>query len=151
MKSEILNLRDKSGANVYRIWYRKLKKTNEVIYSGIYSHCTIPIGEKCLKITFPLPQGNATVIMSVQTDGRGNLKLESKGSTYGDPGFYFIVADRKGEMWKHYLPSFHERIFVYEDEERALRADHTMSVWRCLAYSLHYKISKSTNHAVFEK
>ena len=56
MKSEIINLRNTEGEIVHRIWFRRLKRTGEVIYSGIYSHCYLPTGEKCLKIIFPLPE-----------------------------------------------------------------------------------------------
>ena len=82
------------------------------------------------------------MILSAKTDEQGNLELRSKGKQFGDPGFYFLVEDRKGTLWSHYLPSFHERIFVYEDEEGVIRADHSMSLWQCKAYDLHYKMIK---------
>ena len=63
IKSEIISLVDDNEKTVYRVWYRRLKKTDEVVYSGIYTHCRIPSGEHCLKVIFPLPQGSATVIM----------------------------------------------------------------------------------------
>ncbi len=142
IKSEIIGLADQHGKTIYRVWFRRLKETNEVVYSGIYTHCHIPSGERCLKVIFPLPQGSATVVMRLNIDSHGNLELLSKGTRYGEPGFYFLVEDRKGTIWKHYLPSFHERIFVYEDEENVLRADHSMSLWKCRAYDLHYKITR---------
>lgn len=80
------------------------------------------------------------MILRVTVDTDGNLELFSKGKQSGDPGFYFIVKDRKGQLWKNYLPSFHERIFVYEDDEACLRADHSMSLYGCKAYELHYKM-----------
>jgi len=145
IKSEIISLVDDVGKTVYRVWYRRLKKTNEVVYSGIYTHCRIPSGENCLKVIFPLPQGSATVVMRMSCDSSGNLTLESKGKKYGDPGFYFLVKDRKDILWKHYLPSFHERIYVYKDDEGILRADHSMSLWKCRAYKLHYKMTEKAN------
>ena len=147
IKSEIIRLVDDAGKTIYRVWYRRLKKTGEVVYSGIYTHCRIPSGENCLKVIFPLPEGSATVIMRMSSDSNGNLLLESKGKEYGDPGFYFLVKDKKGDLWKHYLPSFHERIFVFEDEEGTLRADHSMSLWKCRAYDLHYKMVEKANKA----
>lgn len=101
IKSEIISLLDTTGQTIYRVWFRRLKRTEEVVYSGIYTHCRIPSGEKCLKVIFPLPQGSATVIMRMSCDSEGNLILESKGRNYGDPGFYFLVKDRKNIMWKH--------------------------------------------------
>ena len=147
IRSEIIRLVNQEGKPIYRVWFRRLKKTDEVVYSGIYTHCRIPSGEHCLKVIFPLPMGSATVVMSLNTDEKGNLTLASKGKRYGDPGFYFIVKDRKGTLWKHYIPSFHERIFVYEDDEGTLRADHSMSLWRCRAYHLHYKMVEKRRKA----
>ncbi|MCH2209247.1 MAG: hypothetical protein MK132_25750 [Lentisphaerales bacterium] len=142
LKSEIILLKDKCGDIKNRIWFRRLKKSDEVVYSGIYSHCQLPSGEKCLKIIFPLPMGSATVIMRAGIDAKGNLELLSQGKGYGDPGFYFLVKDSKGHLWKNYLSSFHERIFVFENDQNELRADHTMSVWGSKAYELHYRMEK---------
>ena len=145
LKSEIISLLDEKKNTVYRVWYRRLNSTGEVVYSGVYTHCNIPGGEKCMKIIFPLPQGSATVIMRARTDKHGNLLLESRGNTEGDPGFYFLVRDRKDILWKHFLSSFHESIFVYEDDAGTLRADHSMRLWRFRTYDLHYKITKAMN------
>lgn len=145
--SEIISLVDKGGETVYRVWYRRLKKSGEVVYSRIYTHCQVPSGEKCLKVIFPLPQGSATVVMKMECEKEGNLELVSRGKAYGDPGFYFLVKDRKGNYWKHYLPSFHERVFVYEDREGILRADHSMSLWKCRVYDLHYKMTPRPTHS----
>ena len=34
-------------------------------------------------------------------DAKGNLELLSQGKGYGDPGFYFLVKDSKGHLWKN--------------------------------------------------
>jgi hypothetical protein len=142
ISSEIILLRGSDGAVRYRIWLRRLKKTGAVIYSGIYSHCTLPSGEKCLKVIFPLPYGSATVVMRATVDPAGNLELASRGSRYGAPGFYLLVEDRKRQLWKHLIARFHERIYVCWTESEGLRADHTMSLWGFQTYNLHYKIRK---------
>jgi hypothetical protein len=144
LKSEILTLKDAEGVPQYRVWFRRLKRSGEVVYSGVYTHCTIPSGERCVKVVFPLPQGNATVIMHASTDDAGNLELISNGKRSGDPGFYFLVEDRKGTLWKHYLSSFTERIFVYQDDDGDLRADHNMTLWGLRAYDLHYKMTAAS-------
>ena len=113
-----------------------------MIYSGIYSSCTLPSGERCLKVIFPLPHGNATVVMRAQSDASGNLELTSAGSRYGAPGFYLLVEDRKAQLWQHLIRRFHERIFVYRTEGDGLRADHSMSLAGFRVYSLHYKIRR---------
>ena len=140
MISEIIYLRNADDDVVYRIWFRRLQQSGEVVYSGIYSHCILPSGEKCLKIIFPLPQGSATVMLKLEVTPEGHLELISKGRRSGDPGFYFLVEDRKETLWQHYLPSFQERIFVYVDEAGELRADHSMSLWGHRAYELHYRM-----------
>ena len=142
MKSEIITLEDAGAKIFHRVWFRRLVKTGEVVYSGIYSTCFLPDGTPCIKVIFPLPQGSATVILKVSTDESGNLILTSKGKRYGDPGFYFIVEDHKGQLYKHFLPSFHERIYVYVDKNQTLRADHTMSLRNATVYELHYRMQK---------
>jgi hypothetical protein len=144
IESEIIALRAADGSVRHRVWLRKLKSTGTTIYSGFYGHTTTPSGEPCLKVVFPLPKGSATVIMSASALPGGGLRLRSAGRRDGDPGFYFIVEDRKGGLWSHYLRCFHEQIDVYVDPEGTLRADHTMSLWGRRAYSLHYRMTRKT-------
>jgi hypothetical protein len=142
IRSQIYKLVDpRTGSTKYTIWYRHLKANGHVIYSGIYSHCKIPDGSTCLKVTFPLPRGNATVVMKIETDDDGGLTLISKGKKLGDPGFYFLLTDSKDRHWVRYIPSFHESIRVYVDREHVLRADHIVNVWASRALHLHYRIN----------
>lgn len=143
ISSEVILLRESSGIIRHRIWLRRLKKTNAVIYCGVYTHAQLPSGETCLKVIFPLPMGNATVVMRLAAGPDGGLDLRSHGRTYGDPGFYLLVEDCRGFRWKHYIRSFHERIRVFVDAEGVLRADHEMSVWGVRAFCLHYKITRT--------
>ena len=94
-----------------------------------------------MKAIFPLPRGSATVVFHVGSDSKGNLELLSSGKIDGDPGFYFLVEDRR-TLWKHFLPSMKERIFVSEDEGCNLKAEHTMSLWSLKVYSMSYRIKK---------
>ncbi|MGI9458170.1 MAG: hypothetical protein ACR2NU_16520 [Aeoliella sp.] len=142
VSSEIIQLIDNGGQVAYTVWYRKLNSTGEVVYSGVYSRCHIPSGENCLKIVFPLPQGSATVIMRLSVDEDGNLLLTSAGKRTGDPGFYFLVEDSKGQMWKHYLPSFQEKIFVFVDQAGETRAEHTMQLRGRRVCELRYRMRR---------
>lgn len=56
LKSEIIKLKDnKTKKTKWTIWYRIIKSTNDVIYSGIYTTCKNPNYEKpLLKVVFPL-------------------------------------------------------------------------------------------------
>ena len=142
IRSQIYKIVDpRTSESKYTVWYRHLKANEHVIYSGIYSHCTIPDGRTCVKVVFPLPRGNATVIMSVAVGKNGSLQLISRGRKFGDPGFYFLLQDSKGQHWTKYIPSFHESITVYVDDERTLRADHILNLWGSKALQLHYKMS----------
>jgi hypothetical protein len=140
--SEFLQLTDGNGRNQYTIWHRSIRDTGEVVFFGIYSTCRIPSGELCVKVIFPLPCGSATVIFRPQSDQHGNLLLVSSGKRYDDPGFYFIVQDGQGSLWKHYLSSFRERIVVSEGCDGSLTAEHTSHLWSFLVYRMKYKIEE---------
>lgn len=148
IESEIIALRALDGSVRHRVWLRKLKSKGTTIYSGFYDRTTTPSGEPCVKVVFPLPKGSATVVMRAIALPGGGLRLLSAGDREGDPGFYFLVEDRKGAVWTHYLRCFHEVIDVYVDPEGTLRADHTMSLWGKRAYSLHYRMKKAANQAL---
>ncbi|MEC9372733.1 MAG: hypothetical protein VYC34_02780, partial [Planctomycetota bacterium] len=97
VSSEIITFRERGGgAARYTVWHRILKSTGQVIYSGFYDTCRLPDGRTCVKVAFPLPNGNATVVMDVVVDEAGNLELISEGERFGDAGFYFLLRDRKG-------------------------------------------------------
>ena len=81
IQSNIIKLIDKKSKLVkWTIWYRILKSTNNVIYSGVYTTCSVPnFPGKFLKVVFPLPNGNATVIMRKDILEDGALLLTSDG------------------------------------------------------------------------
>ncbi len=147
IQSNIIKLADKaSNAVKWTIWYRILKSSNNVIYSGVYTTCTIPNDTgKCLKVIFPLPNGNAMVIMRKEILPDGSLKLSSDGSRFGDNGFYFTLTNHKGKYWARYVKSMHEWITVYVDEEGILRADHQLHFYGLPFLNLHYKMTKKHN------
>lgn len=127
----------------WTIWYRILKSKNDVIYSGVYSTAFLQsVNTKCLKVIFPLPNGNATVIMNISVLNDGALFLESKGRKFGNPGFYFTLTNHKGKFWAKYVKTMHETIRVFEDEEGVLRADHFLKIWGMYFLKLHYKMTK---------
>lgn len=145
--SEIALLRESSGAIRYRLWYRAMKSGGEagrgrVIFSGIYTTTTLPDGRACVKAIYPLPRGNATVILAPTVDERGNMELLARGRQFGEPGFYFLMRNRHRKFWAQLVRSFYERIRIYVDEEGILRADHTLVLWGVQAMRLHYKITR---------
>jgi hypothetical protein len=94
IKSRVDDLID-AGRNVrYTAWIRELLGNRHVLYAGSYSTCRVPnFDGVCVKVVFPLPNGNAIVIMYPQSEPDGSLLLTSSGIGYGSPGFYFTVRE----------------------------------------------------------
>ena len=150
-KTEITKLTDSDGSAKYTIWNRSLKETGEVVFFGIYTSCRIPSGEYCVKASFPLPRGCATVIFRPERDMEGNLLLVSSGKKCGDPGFYFLVEDGRGCLWKHYLPAVRESILISESADGSLKAEHTMKLWWLKVFSMIYRITQEQKVASDER
>ncbi|MBD0368783.1 MAG: hypothetical protein ICV53_22080 [Flavisolibacter sp.] len=144
IESNIIKLVDAEANTVkFTIWYRKLKATNHVIYSGVYGTAEVPnFTGKCLKVSFPLPNGSATVIMRITVLEDGSLLLSSNGKSFGDSGFYFTLTNHEGKYWARFVKSMHENIRVYIDEEKQLRADHVLYFYGLRFLHLHYKMTK---------
>lgn len=140
--TEITKLIGGGGKLEHTIWNRSVKGTGEVVFFGIYTSCRIPSGECCVKASFPLPQGSATIIFRPENDAQGNLALVSSGKKDGDPGFYFLVEDGQGCLWKHYLPGLRERILISENSDGSLTATHTLRLWSLRVFSMIYGITR---------
>ncbi len=147
LKSEIVKLKDKTTKHTkWTIWYRILKSNNNVIFSGIYTSCTNPnFNKPQLKIIFPLPNGNATVLMTITVKEDGSLLLASDGKKFGDNGFYLTLTNHKGNHWARFVRSMHESLRVYTDDEAVLRADHKLKFYGFPFLNFHYKITKKTH------
>lgn len=144
INSSIIKLVDKQTRKTrWTIWYRILKGTNHVIYSGVYTTCRLPQQPgKFLKVVFPLPNGNAMVIMRKEILPGGALKLVSDGRKFGDNGFYFTLTNHRGSHWARFVSSMHEWIKVYVDKEDELRADHQLFFYGRPFLNLHYKMTE---------
>src|SRR5690606_30324510 len=113
LRSEIIALVDPATSETrYTIWFRTIESSGQVVYSGVYGTCTLPSGQTCVKAVFPLPNGNATVLMIPEVCANGDLALESTGRRFGDAGFYFLLRDSKGELWSQFVRSFRDRLTV---------------------------------------
>lgn len=134
----------KSGDLKFTAWIRELVGTGRVMYAGAYSTCMPPNADgPCVRVVFPLPNGNATVIMRPSAAADGSLVLVSAGDRFGSPGFYFTVHAGPGEIWARYLRSFRETIRVYSDREGDVRADHDLTLWRATVLRLHYRLRRA--------
>lgn len=142
MQSNIIKLNDKATNKPKRtIWLRTFKKTNQVVYSGVYETCKIPNGIVCIKAIFPLPNGSATVILEPKVAENGALILNSNGSKIGDSGFYFILNDKNDNIWIKHIKSFKDSLTV-NCENESLKAIQTMTFYGIKVLKFEYTIKK---------
>lgn len=142
MVSEIVQLRDTEGAVRYTGWFRKTLATSRVIYTGFYSTEQLPNhASRVVKVVFPMPGGNATVLLRPTFDARGRFELVSQGKRFGDAGFYRIAQCGEGELRVWRVRSLVERIRVYTDSQGDLRCDHSVRFWGLPALTLHYRMT----------
>ena len=142
MTSDVMPVvRDADGAPLFTAWMRELVGTGNVVYAGAYSTCRVPgFDGRCVRVVFPLPNGNAIVIMRPEAHSDGSLTLISSGERFGDPGFYFTVHHAGGAISARYLRSLRERIHVYGAPDGGARADHELTLWGLTFLRLHYRL-----------
>jgi len=142
MTSEIIQLRDpRSGSVVQTAWIRELVGTKNIIYAGGYSVCSAPgHASPCVKVVFPLPNGNAIVIMKAEAHGDGSLSVTSSGDRFGDPGFYLTVHKGDGSASVRYVRTMRESIHVYDAGAGTVRGDHVLRLWGAQFLRLHYRL-----------
>ena len=140
--SDVIQLVDPATDQVrHTAWMRELLGTKNVLYAGAYSLASVP-GRygRCVKVVFPLPNGNAVVLMRPEVHADGSLTIISAGKKFGDPGFYFTVRDERGRTWARYVRAMQERITVYAAEQGVVRADHVLTLWGATFLRLHYRL-----------
>jgi hypothetical protein len=140
--SDVVQLVEPATGRVrHTAWVRELLGTGNVLYAGAYSLAAVP-GRRghCVKVVFPLPNGNAIVLMRPEAHPDGSLTIVSAGKQFGDPGFYFTVHDRRGRVRARYVRAMQERIRVYPAEHGEVRADHTLKLWGATFLRLHYRL-----------
>ncbi len=142
MTSEILQLVDPESKVIrYTAWLRHLPGTGNVLYAGTYSLCNVPgLNRKCVKVVFPLPNGNAIVFMEPTINDDGSLLLRSSGNRFGEAGFYFVVHSGLGRARARYIRSFQETIHVFESDDSEVRADHVLRFFGFSFLRLHYRM-----------
>jgi len=142
MTSVVVQMRDLASGEVKQTaWVRELHATRNVLYAGSYSVCRVPgHSQPCVKVVFPLPHGNAIVVMRPQAHAGGSFSVTSSGNTFGDPGFYFVVHDGYGRASARYVRSLKESIRVYPSERDTARADHVPWLWGIQFLRLHYRM-----------
>ncbi|HUC83142.1 MAG TPA: hypothetical protein VMR70_19690 [Flavisolibacter sp.] len=140
LTSELISLTETgSDQPKYTFWLRSIKSSGQAIYSGAYGIGVLPSGQACIKAVFPLPNGNATVLMTPCVGQNGELILESSGKRFGDAGFYFLLKDAKGEYWSQNIQSFRDRLTI-RSEDGCLWAEQVLTLWKKEVLRFQYKI-----------
>ena len=148
MVSEIISMRRPDGTVRYTGWFRTLAKGNDVLYTGFYMTERSPtLGVPCVKVVFPMPNGNATVVLRPEVASDGALILDSSGRTFGDAGFYRMqrMSGDRLRVWQIKTLKEHFRVFV--DDAGVVRCDHHVRFLGLPVLSLHYKIFKRADLA----
>jgi hypothetical protein len=142
LSSEIIALRRPDGTIRYTGWFRTLGEHARVLFTGFYMTERTPKDGPCVKVVFPMPNGNATVLLAPRISADGSLVLDSSGGRFGGAGFYRVQrrdADR-ARVWLIRTLKEHFRVFV--DEHGVLRCDHRIRFLGLPVVHLHYKIFK---------
>jgi len=152
MTSDILQLVDPISGNArYTAWLRRLVSTGNVIYAGTYSSCRAPgYSGTCVKVVFPLPNGNAIVIMRPTAHPDGSFSVVSRGDRFGDPGFYFTVHSSRG-VRARYVKQMRESIHVHAGEEATIRADHVLKLFGLTFLRLHYRLRRKAESTAYSE
>ena len=144
MDSEIVLLQDAQGEVRCTGWFRRLVEGGRVLYTGFYTSQVVPAHTSaCVKVAFPMPNGNATVILRPEVGEDGALILDSSGPGFGNVGFYRMQrfgSDGALTVWK--IRSLKERFRVYLDAERVVRCDHAIRFLGLPVLTLHYRIQR---------
>ncbi|WP_047247391.1 hypothetical protein [Maribacter thermophilus] len=150
LTSEIIQLLDSKTNDIKRtVWLRTFKSTDQIVYSGVYETCTIPSGKTCIKAIFPLPNGNATVILTPKIGKKGELILDSAGQKIGDSGFYFLLKDSKGQLWAKFIKSFKDKLVVRSVDD-SITATQTLTLWNLRVLKFEYNIKKTTYNTTYK-
>jgi hypothetical protein len=144
MSSSVLPMEDvASGRRLYTGWLRRLSHSGRVIYTGLYSvESPAAFAEPCVKVSFPLPYGSATVFLRPRSRPDGSFELVSSGSRFGDPGFYRMVEAGPGHWKVRYFRTLREYFHVYVDHSGTLRTEHTVRFLGFTVLRLLYKMER---------
>lgn len=145
--SEIILLRDSSGAVRYTGGFRRRVRDGRVLFTGFYMTQCIPRDDRpCVKAVFPMPDGSATVVLRPENDGTG-LRLTSVGTGFGDAGFYRVQRSVDGvRIWR--VAHLRDTLHLYVDQEGCIRCDHGIRFLGVGVITLHYRMAPRSASAL---
>lgn len=145
VSSRIVRLANAEGDVLHTAWVRTSVQTGLPVFVGQYGTTTIPGHEgPCIKVVFPLPNGNAIIVLRPRADPDGGFSLVSDGRRFGDPGFYFTVQSEPGQVWARYVRTMKEKLELRVDGqtgEEVVRALHRFGVFGLPFLELRYRIT----------
>ena len=130
LSSEIQQIVDPTTSSVNQTaWVRTHEDSGKVLYAGSYSVAQLDSGLNVVKVVFPLPDSNASVLLKPVNKPDGSFELVSAGEKFGDPGFYFVAQESDtGNTYARYVRNMKQRIHVYKPPEKEgplLLTDHS--------------------------
>jgi hypothetical protein len=99
-------------------------------------------GTPVVKAVFPMPDGNATVVLRPRVGEDGAFLMETNGNEFGDVGFYRIQQHKGAPMRIWRIGSLRENFRVFVDDEGIVRCDHQVRFLGFNVLRLHYRIEK---------
>lgn len=157
VQSRIVRVADPaSGEVLHTAWVRTAKESGRPVFVGQYGTATIPGHEgRCVKVVFPLPNGNATILLRPEVDEGGGLSLISDGRRFGDVGFYFTVVAgpqhhphaQPRELWVRYVRTMKESLALRAADD-GVTAVHRFRVFGLPFLELRYAIARKPRTAV---
>jgi hypothetical protein len=141
MTSSVTPLVFGDGEQVGASWLRRLRATDRVVFSGYYDTAVAPATNgRCVRVSFPLPNGRLLVLLEPKVRPDGGLTLLSPVARVGEPGAYLVV-DHPSDCAARRIP-IHEQFDIYTDDHGVLRTDHTLTLWRIPVIRLHYELTR---------
>lgn len=141
-ESRIVRLGDDEGRVRHTAWVRTAVETGRPAFVGEYGTAIVPgHAGPCIKVVFPLPNGNAIIVLRPRADPNAGLSLVSDGRRFGDPGFYFTVLAGSGEVWVRYVRTMKEQLSL-QVRDGAIAASHRFAVFGLPYLELRYAIAR---------
>lgn len=144
IKSRIVSLRREDGEQLGVAWIRTLPATGQYVYSGWYGIARLPSGDgPCLRVVFPLPNGNLIVFLRPEIGENGTLILKSPLGKFGEPGAYLVVMHPGEESgWVRRVPICEEFV-VGVVSEGYLYTDHFLRLWNIPVVQFRYRLKRA--------